>query len=116
MADTTGQQLIEKALTSVEDRVQQQIQAARTRRDREREQRAQLAAARTAGLARRHATRLRNQANRGDIDTVAGSPEDPANDRGPARTPVPDSPSTSSDRSQHRRARTRVHAHGEINE
>ncbi|MFI8303690.1 hypothetical protein ACIF80_09595 [Streptomyces sp. NPDC085927] len=61
MADS-GQQLIEKALGSVEDRIQQQIEAARQRRERERQQRAELAEARAAGLAARRCAKLQRQA------------------------------------------------------
>ncbi|MEV5611495.1 hypothetical protein [Streptomyces sp. NPDC052225] len=57
---TDGQELIAAALASAEDRVQQKIEAARKRRERDRQQREQRAAARTAGLSRRHAAKLRN--------------------------------------------------------
>ncbi|MFF9861128.1 hypothetical protein [Streptomyces tendae] len=76
MADT-GQELIAKALASVDGRVQQQIEAARQRRARQAQQRAELNAARAAGIGRRNAQRLRRQAsrqqeasNRGDAATV----------------------------------------------
>ncbi|MEU9183356.1 hypothetical protein AB0D14_02060 [Streptomyces sp. NPDC048484] len=59
MADS-GQQLIEAALAAVEDRVTAQIEQARQRRERDRQQRAQRLAARRAGLAKRHAQKLRN--------------------------------------------------------
>lgn len=75
MADT-GQELIEAALAAVEDRVQQQIEAARQRRERDRQQRQQLAAARNAGLGRRHAQKLRNLA-RTDAGQEPGSPSRP---------------------------------------
>lgn len=59
MADT-GQELIEKALAAVEGRVQQQIEAARQRRERAAQQRAELNAARQRGLGKRNAAKLRN--------------------------------------------------------
>ncbi|MFF3891801.1 hypothetical protein ACFYY3_01075 [Streptomyces sp. NPDC001812] len=70
MSDASSAELIAAALASVEDRIQQQIEAARQRREREKKQRAELAAARKAGLARRHAQRLHQQANRGETPTT----------------------------------------------
>ncbi|MFF4823131.1 hypothetical protein ACFY20_08850 [Streptomyces sp. NPDC001312] len=49
---------------NVEDVIRARIEAARQKAEREKRQREELAAARTAGLAHRHAQRLRNQASR----------------------------------------------------
>ncbi|MFJ5306122.1 hypothetical protein [Streptomyces sp. NPDC088350] len=62
MSAAISRELIEAALASVETRIQQQITDARQRSERDREQRARLTAPRTAGLARRHAQKLRNLA------------------------------------------------------
>ncbi|MFD9651732.1 hypothetical protein [Streptomyces mirabilis] len=69
----------------VEQQIQARIARVRAEQERKRQQRAELAAARTAGLARRHAQKLRNlrgaadhagPANRGDTATIA-TPEGP---------------------------------------
>lgn len=99
MADT-GQELIQAALAAVEDRIQQQIEAARQRRERDRQRRAEFAAARRAGLGYRNAQKLRNlRSPEGHADpganavvaqkaTVAADNLSAANDRGTA--PAPD--------------------------
>lgn len=59
--DDNQQQEEEEPVPSlVNDRVQQQINAARARRDRQKAQRQALDTARQAGLARRHAQKLRH--------------------------------------------------------
>ncbi|MFJ4550309.1 hypothetical protein ACIP4X_13945 [Streptomyces sp. NPDC088817] len=55
---------------NVEDLVQQRIEAARQRAEREKRQRAELAAARTAGIGYRHAQKLYRQANRPTEETT----------------------------------------------
>ncbi|MGX1512208.1 hypothetical protein [Streptomyces collinus] len=56
---------------NVDDIVAEKIAAARARIEATKRRRAALQAARQRGLAHRHAAKLRNQANRVDIDTVA---------------------------------------------
>ncbi|MBZ6250363.1 hypothetical protein KVH27_18505 [Streptomyces olivaceus] len=75
---------------NVDDIVTEKIAAARARIAAAKKRRDDLHTARQRGLAHRHAAKLRHQANRGDAATVAGSPQDPADDRGPARTPEND--------------------------
>jgi regulator of protease activity HflC (stomatin/prohibitin superfamily) len=89
MADT-GQELIAAALASVDGRVQQQIEAARQRRERQAQQRAELNAARAAGIGRRNAAKLRHQANRGDTPTVADPRSPDSNATMVQSTTVPD--------------------------
>lgn len=74
---TDGQELIQAALASVEDRVQQQIDQAGQRREREKQQRAERLAARSRGLARRHAAKLRNLAGLRSPDGNAGTGDTP---------------------------------------
>jgi len=77
----------------VEDEIQRRIARVRAEAERKRQERAEFAAARTAGLGYRHSARLRNLAgsqqdpttvgqrpttdpSRGDMTTVADSPEE----------------------------------------
>lgn len=62
----TGQELIEAAIAAASQRALDRIEEVRARREREQQQRAELAAARNAGLARRHAARLRRQREAAD--------------------------------------------------
>lgn len=62
-----------------EQRVRQLVEQARRRREQDREVRAEFAAARTAGLRRRHAEKLARM--RGDVTDPASLPED--DDPGP---------------------------------
>jgi hypothetical protein len=56
---------------NVDDVVAEKIAAARARAEAAKRRRAALNANRQRGLALRHAAKLRNQANRGDMTTVA---------------------------------------------
>lgn len=64
----------------VEQAVKARIAAARRRTEDMRRQRAELAAARKAGLAARHAQKLRNQASVGQTDGTAEDSLSSAND------------------------------------
>lgn len=64
MSTATSRELIEQAIAATNRRALALVEQARQRRERERLQRAELAAARSRGVARRHAARLRQQADR----------------------------------------------------
>ncbi|MFE2684041.1 hypothetical protein [Streptomyces mirabilis] len=57
---------------NVDDVIRERIEAARRKAENDQRRRAELAAARTAGLAHRHAQKLRNL-NRGETATVASA-------------------------------------------
>ncbi|MEU0786993.1 hypothetical protein ABZ341_36205 [Streptomyces sp. NPDC006173] len=59
MSTATSRELIEQAIEATNRRALELVEEARQRRERDRQQRQQMTEARNAGLARRHAAKLR---------------------------------------------------------
>ncbi|WP_406360338.1 hypothetical protein OID55_11005 [Streptomyces sp. NBC_00715] len=78
MSTATSRELIEQAIEATNRRALELVEEARQRRERDRQQRQQLATARTAGLGRRHADKLRHLA-RVDADQRDDRTASPAN-------------------------------------
>jgi hypothetical protein len=64
MSTATSRELIEQAIEATNRRALELVEEARQRRERDRQQRQQMTEARAAGLGRRHAAKLRHQAER----------------------------------------------------